>query len=132
MEKRELLQEILIDDESLLERIVGKAKKVFKVDKRGNIIFLVSRAKLNQRQEIAMALLGRYFAAELDICDSDIMTADEIAEIVAPDTPSVRARLNELKRERVVESPARGQFRVSILGVEKILEEILADERGAS
>jgi len=127
MSKKEIFQEMLIEEESILEKVVDKAKRVFKIDKSGNVIFLVSRTKLTQRQEIAMQLLGRYIASELDIADSDIMTAHELAEIVEPDIPSVRARLNELKKERVVESPERGQFRISILGVEKILDEILAD-----
>lgn len=127
MKRKEIFQEMLIDDESILEKVVEKAKQVFKVDKSGTVIFLVSRTKLTHRQEIAMVLLGRYFASELDIANSDIMTAKELAEIVEPDKSSVAARLNELKKERVVESPERGQFRISILGVEKILDEILAD-----
>jgi hypothetical protein len=126
-QRKELLQEILIDDESILENTVEKTKQVFKVDKTGNVVFLVPRTKLTHRQEIAMVLLARYFASELDITDSDIMTAEQLAEIVEPDKASVAARLNELKKERVVESPGRGQFRISILGVEKILDEILTD-----
>ena len=127
MRKKEIFQEMLIDDERILEKVVEKAKQVFNLDRSGNVIFLVSRTKLTQRQELAMQLLGKYIASELDIAESDIMTADELAEIAEPDKPSVRARLNELKKERVVESPERGQFRISILGVEKILDEILAD-----
>ena len=128
MQKKELLQQMLIDDEGLLEKVVERAQRVFKIDRNGNIIFLVSRSKLSQRQEIALALLGRHFATELGIIDSDVMTAGEIANVVEPDKTSVSARLNELKREQVVESPARGQFRISILGADRVLDEIVIDE----
>jgi hypothetical protein len=127
MNKKDIFREMLIDDERILEKVVEKAKQVFKIDKSGTVIFLVSQAKLTQRQEIAMQLLAKYIASELEIADSDTMTANELADIAEPDKASVNARLHELKKERVAESPQRGHFRISILGVERILDEILAD-----
>jgi hypothetical protein len=126
--KKEVLQEMLVDDEEIFEGVVKLAKEIFKLDKEGRIIFQVPCADLTQKEEIAMVLLGKYFASELEISESDIMTADDIAGSVEAEVPSVRARLNDLKGEQIVESPSRGQFRISILHVEKILKEIIANE----
>jgi hypothetical protein len=128
MDNRKIFEQMLIDDEEVLQRVVGKAKRVFNLDRSGNVIFRVSKSKLTQRQQVAMQLLARYIASELSIADSDLMTANELAESLTADTPSVSARLHELKQQRVAESPERGHFRISILGVEGVLDEILSEE----
>jgi hypothetical protein len=125
MNKKEILQSMLIDEEEIFKELVNKAQKIFKLDQHGNAIFLVPLDSLTQRQFIAMQLLGRYFANELEITDSDVITADELSVQLHADKKSVTARLHELKKERIIESPGRGQFRISISGAEKILDEIL-------
>lgn len=127
-ERKALLQEMLIDEEDVLQNVVEKAKQVFRIDKNGSLVFLHPRNSLTHQQQIALVLLARRFASELGMADSDTMTAEQLAETVDPDKASVSARLTELKKEAIVESPSRAHFRISILGVQKILDEILAAE----
>jgi hypothetical protein len=123
--KKEILQEMLIDEEEIFQSMVGKAKKVFRIDKRGNVIFHVPRKELTQRQIVALQLLGRYFAHELEIVSSELVTADELVALVGADKKSITARLHDLKKEHLIDSPERGNFRISILGADKILDEVL-------
>ena len=81
---------------------------------------------LTQKHLIAVHLIGRYFAYELEIAESDIVTADELSVFVKADKKTVTARLHDLKKENVIESPGRGEFRISVSGADKILDEILS------
>jgi len=127
MNKKEILKSMLIDEVEIFKGLVSRAQIVFKLDQRGNAVFLVPFDSLTQRQLIAMQLLGRYFANELELTNSDILTADELSTLVHADKNSITSRLHELKKEHVIESPGRGQFRISISGAERVLDEILSN-----
>lgn len=124
MDRKKILENILIDEEELFKGLVEKAKRVFGLNKRGDIIFLIPRDSLTQRQIIAVYLLGRLFAHELEMTNSEIITADELSTLMGVDKKSVTARLHDLKREHIIESPGRGQFCISMSGADKILDEI--------
>ena len=127
MNKQDVLKRILIDEDAVFERLVDRASNLFKIDKSGDIIFLIPKARLTHRQTIALVLLGRYFAAELGILETDTMTSNDLSPYINTDKKSITARLADLKKEGVIQSPDRGAFRVSILGVNKVLDELEAD-----
>src|SRR5712691_3780144 len=99
MDKKQLLQQLVMDETEAFEKLVERSMKYIKVDKGGNVVFLTPRAKLTDRQAVALALLGRYFATELHFAESEIMTTDEVQRIVEADKTVVASRLNELKKE---------------------------------
>jgi CRP-like cAMP-binding protein len=127
MNKQDLLRKMLIDEDAMFERLVERASKLFKIDKTGNVIFLTPASQLTQRQAIALVTLGRYFAAELGVVESDTVTADALLPYVDTDKKGISARLADLKKEGVVQNVERGAFRISILGISKILDELEAD-----
>ena len=124
MDRKKVLEGILIDEDAIFRTLVEKAKKIFGLNTRGDIIFLVPRDSLTQRQLISVYLIGRLFAKELEISDSEVATADDLSVFIGTDKKSVAARLHDLKKEHIVESPGRGQFSISISGADKILDEI--------
>lgn len=124
MSKQDILRRILIDEDAMFERLVERASRLFKIDSSGNIVFLISSSKLTHRQTIALVSLGRYFGAELGLLGEDSVTADSFLPYVDTDKKTVSARLAELKKEGVVQSVERGRFRVSVLGIGKILDEL--------
>jgi hypothetical protein len=131
MNKQDILRKLLIDEEALFERLVERAGKLFKIDKSGNIVFLIPASQLTHRQTIALVSLGRYFAAELGILEADTASADSFLPYVDTDKKTISARLADLRKEGVVQSIERGKFRVSILGISKILDELEAgSDRG--
>ena len=127
MNKQDVLKRILIDEDAVFERLVDRASNLFKIDKSGDIIFLIPKARLTHRQTIALVSLGRYFAAELGILEMDTVTSDDLSAYMDTDKRTITARLADLKKEGVVQSVERGTFRVSILGINKILDELETD-----
>ena len=127
MNKQDILKKMLIDEEAVFERLVDRASNLFKIDKSGDIIFLIPKSRLTHRQSIALVLLGRYFAAELGILETDTMTSGDLSPYIDTDKKSITARLADLKKESVIQSVERGTFRVSILGISKILDELETD-----
>jgi DNA-binding transcriptional ArsR family regulator len=123
--RKKLLESLLIDEEMVFERLVDKAKRLFGLNKRGEIIFLVPRESLTQRQLVAVYLIGGLFAKELEIKDTEIITAEELSLWMKMDKKTVTARLHDLKKEHIIESPERGRFSISISGADKILNEII-------
>lgn len=127
MNKHDILRKMLIDEDAMFERLVERAGELFKIDKSGNIVFLIPTSRLTHRQTIALVSLGRYFAAELGILEADTVTSDTFLPYVDTDKKTISARLADLKKEGVVQSVERGTFRVSILGIGKVLDELETD-----
>ena len=124
MDKRQMLQQLVIDEAGVFEKLVERSKPYLKVDKQGGVVFLVPRSKLTDRQAVALTLLGRYFATELGFVESEVMTADEILPLVDAEKTVVAARLNDLKGDGIVESPTRGKFKINWMKVLRILDEL--------
>lgn len=123
--RREILQPILINEEDILRCLVNKARRVFKLNQDGNVVFLTRINRLSLNQLVMIHLLGKFFAFGLNITNTDIMTLDEISNLILMDYKSINEVLFDLKRRRLIGSPGRGQFRISIFGANKVLDEIL-------
>lgn len=124
-DRKEILERMLINEDAVFEKLVDKANRVFKVDRSGNIIWMVPASKLTDKQKVAMAVLARYFAAELELADSEIITNAEVADLLGMQSMSVGARLAELRNENIVHREGKGKHRISLVAVEGILEQIL-------
>lgn len=124
-EKEEILKELLIDEEAILKVLVNKAKEIFKIDKKsGRTVLLIPKTRLTDRELIMLALIGRYFANKLNLFDSSSMTTEDIAQELNRAKPSVSARMVELKRERIVEMLARGEYKINYTEISRLLDEI--------
>lgn len=125
MSEKDILEKLLIDEEEILKRLVEKAEKIFRIDRKtGDAVIVAPKSKLIDRELIGITLLGRYFANKMKLASSDSMSVSEIAQKLGMDEKAVSARLSELKRERIVEMVSRGEYRVSYAGVESMLSEI--------
>ena len=123
-EKEEILKELLIDEEGVLKELVNKAKKIFKIDKKsGRTVLLIPKTRLTDRESIILTLIGKYFANKLNLFDSNSMTIEDIAQELNMAKPSVSARIADLKRERVVEMLARGEYRINYTEIGRLLDE---------
>jgi len=125
MSREEVLKRILIDEEALFERLVENASQVFKLDKRGNIVWMIPQDKLTDRDKVSMALLAQQLGAELGIVDSGTISNAEIARKLGMQSMSVGARMAELRDQAVVHQEKVGHHHVIMHGVEKVLNEII-------
>ncbi|SRR6266487_1649412 len=133
MSEKEILSSLLTDEAETLNRLVAKAQRVFKINKRtGEILLLPPRSKLTDRQLIAVYLLGRYFASKLELTQADSLTFDDLRKLSNLEEGSITARLSDLRKEGLVETGERGIYRINYQSLESfgpVLEEI---ERGVS
>lgn len=126
MERKNLLEKMLIDEKDVLEKLVDKANKIFRVDKKtGDIVFLIPKTKLIHTELICMLLLGKYFASELKLAKSSILTIEEATKQSGLKKNIVCARLADLKKHKVAKTIKKGEYQISLTEVGRILDEIL-------
>jgi len=125
LSEKEILQRLVVDETETLKRIVGKAERILKIDKKtGETLISAPRSKLTDKDQISVLLLGRYFANRLGLVNTDSMTVAEIADKLTIEEKAASARLSELKRERITENVSRGEYRISYVNVERMLDEL--------
>ncbi len=124
MVKADRFKELLIDEDDLLDQLITRAKQIVKIDRSGNMILLVPRVRLHQKEIAGLALLSHYFAYHLGIVDSEAASLSEIARLsdIAPE--SLAVRLKELKDRGIVEAVDRGNFKISLAQVGKLLDKV--------
>jgi uncharacterized protein YjhX (UPF0386 family) len=126
--EKEILSPLLTDETETLHRLVEKAQRIFRINKKtGDIQLLPPRSKFTDRQLIAIYLLGRYFASKLELSREDNLDFDALRKLTGLEEGSITARVSELKKEGLVESDERGVYRVNYQSLENfrsLLEEI--------
>ncbi|MDP1713383.1 MAG: winged helix-turn-helix transcriptional regulator [Anaerolineales bacterium] len=126
MEKSEIAKKIMIDEDSIFTRLVEKASSVFKLDKKGNIVWMFPQDKLNDKEKISIVLLAQHLAAKIDLVENPTISNSAIAEKLGVSSMSVGARIAELRDQGVAQQEKVGSHQVIIHGVEKILEKIIS------
>ena len=125
MEKRKILERLLIEEEKKLETIVSKAENIVRIDRNsGEPVILVPRSTLTVRQLIGAYMIGKYFSKELDLAETATVTTGELAEKLLLDLKVASARVSELKKERIIRSVSRGEYSILFPGIEALLDDI--------
>ena|SRR2546426_2232584 len=128
MSEKQVLSVLLTDETETLNRLVKKAERSLKINKKtGDTILLPPKTRLTDRQLIALYLLGRYFSSRLELTQTDTLSIEDLCKLSNLESNSVSARISDLKREGLIESAERGTYRVSYQSLESfgpILEEI--------
>lgn len=124
-EEKKVLEKLLIDEKTIIQRLADMAQGIIGIDKNsGELIILAPKSKLTDREQIFLALLGRYFSHKLGLAETDSMTTDGIAQKLGMDSKAASARLSDLKRERAVDGLSRGEYRISYANIETTLSGI--------
>ena len=126
MSREDIAKKILIDEDALFERLVEQARRIFKLDKSGNMVWIISRDKLTDREKIALVLLAQHLAAEIGIKDSQSISNSVVAEKLKMSSMSVGARMAELRELGVAHQEKVGVHRVILPGIESIIEEVIS------
>jgi len=134
MTSKKILERMLVDEASLLPQIVSISEKIFRIDKTtGEPVFLVPRNKLSHTDLIAIGLLNKYIAHQLEIGDTSSVTPGELSKMFKLKKMIAGARLNDLKKEGVAKLLKWGEYRVSLPDVLRYFQEKLLPkiERGS-
>lgn len=123
LSEKDLYKELLIDKTKRVESLVKKAKEIIGIDKdTGDVLILVSRAKLTDREMIGLQLVGKFFASELGLTNSPSATADELSRKIGIDSSIISARLHDLKVEGFIRNPKRGEHEIVFPRIDEFLD----------
>ncbi len=108
-----------------LERLLKSVEGLIAFTPEGPVI-TVPREKLGgERDIILLHLVKTYIGYETGRTEKDYLTTSEIISSTGGKSGTVAARLSELTSLGWVERIERGEYRITTLGVESFLDEIL-------
>lgn len=119
---------LMIDEAQLQEEILQRVSQYLRIDSKGRV-FLDESWKYRLKDGVSLFLIGRKYAYEAGLQESDDMSVTEISEALGLDSKNVGARLSELRNEGKIESTSRGRSRVIFPRVVNILNEIDTEAR---
>src|SRR5437899_4725263 len=97
MSEKQVLSVLLTDETETLNRLVKKAERSLKINKKtGDTILLPPKTRLTDRQLIALYLLGRYFSSRLELTQTDTLSIEDLCKLSNLESNSVSARISDL------------------------------------
>jgi len=128
MSNKNKLEDLFINEEEELEKYIPLVKKVIRIrEETGEPYILPPKEKLTQRRVIALYLIGKYFSFKLKKSDSPSASNVEISNKLSLEKRIVNARLNDLKKDRLVERVNKGEWKYNTINLKKFLEDLLED-----
>lgn len=125
MDKNEIFEEMIYDEDLEIKKLVSKAKKVVLIKKNTGKPILIHKNKLTNGENIGCFVLGHYFSKEAGFIDTEIVTVEDITSNLKIQGDVVRARLKDLKDKEIVECVSPGKYRISSVKLEEYLDKII-------
>jgi len=126
MKSREkMLDEIFVDEDVAFERVVRMVNKVLKLDKRGNILLEEGISPPTQKQTAGLLVLARYLMKERGLADSEQVKTKEVAQAMGIPSNRASTRLALLRKDRIVLEVSKGEWKINLLNVGKLLDKML-------
>lgn len=105
-----------------IDQILKSLDGLLLIAKEG-IMFLPD-VKPKARDAVVLCLAGQYAGFNMGILDKDRLPSSEIVKITAEKRGTVTGRLSELSGKRLVESPEKGEYRITTLGIKYFIDEV--------
>jgi hypothetical protein len=125
MSLEDLKKQFIVNEDArkaLIEPIVSKALNHCRVDKNGHV--LITNAQLTGKERVKLALAARTIAAQLDPDIRAEVTLADLAKYTGLPINQVRARMNDVVREKFVESLKAGVYRARLNKVRVFLDSL--------
>jgi hypothetical protein len=125
MELEELRRKFIVDDDVLktrLEPVVTRALDHCVIDKAGRVH--ITNRRLSGKQQVMLTLAARAIASQLDPNMSADVSIPEIKKFTGLPDNQIRARINDIVKERFAHSPKRGSYAANAHKVEAFLESL--------
>lgn len=123
---KEVLKELVVNEGDLLGEAVAKAKSLLAIeDKTGNVILRVPKTSLTVRDQIALFLIGRYFASQMGKAKSSSVSLSELAGSSHLDPNALSPRLSEMVDSGWVSRVGRAEFAANPYLMNSLLDEIV-------
>jgi K+-transporting ATPase c subunit len=125
MELEELKKKFIVDDDVLktrLEPVVTKALHHCVIDKTGQVH--INNKALSSKQRVMLTMAARAVASQLDSNISPDVPITEIAKATGLPDNQIRARINDIVKEKFARSSQRGSYEANPHRVEAFLDSL--------
>jgi hypothetical protein len=121
------LEELLVDADAVdLERLAAALRPYAAIDtKTGRLHFLAPYGDLTTRHKVLVCLLGQKASLLLSRSDTDILSPKEIEACTGLPGGTVRAKLSELKQDRLASAAGPGRYTASPHHLRAATQELL-------
>lgn len=128
IEENEILKKLVVEEKDItkeMEKLVGEASKHFRIEKPSGRIIFQNFGSLNDKQRIAIILLGKYFANRLDMVENPSLSISEIAKELGRPMTTLSGNMKELVTKGYIEYLPGKKYRVAYHRVKEIFDDIL-------
>ena len=123
---------MFISGDEVSRRLAERATQVFKIDGSGNVIFEKGFDTLQDFYTIGIVVLAHYIRFVSGNVEAETISNHEVSQRSGIDVNVVNARLAQVKKERFVASPSRGQWRFVPANAGKFLDGVISDAKKSS
>lgn len=124
--KNLILAEMTVDYANALEKNFKMAKQFLRITKEGKVD-VQRRQELTGKQQILLYLIGKMYAKEADLSDTDEVGNNELMNELGIPIGSLLPWLQYLRGKKIIRQTKKGRYTnhsVSLNAVEKILKDI--------
>lgn len=111
---------LVVDSVSLLQELIELSRDHISLEENGRV-HINSPEQLKGTELVSLVLIGKSLARLGGLCANDLVDTSEIAEATGQKEDVVNARLSELRKIGVAESPDRGKHRITSLAKARTL-----------
>jgi hypothetical protein len=125
MSLEELKKKFIVDEDALKMRLEPLLERILQycvIDRSGQVH--ITRLKLSGREQVMLVLIARAIASQMESGIAADTSITDIATYTGLPENQVRARGNELLRDRLVESPRTGVYKAVAHRIESFLEKL--------
>lgn len=123
-EEKEILKKLLVDEKDIIKDLAGlvdKAKDVFVIEKNSGKVIFNEFGKLSDPQRICALLVGRYFAAKLEILKDSSLGISEIANELGRPKTALSGPMKDLIKKGYVEKLSNRKYMIAYHRIKEIL-----------
>ncbi|MCS7125803.1 MAG: hypothetical protein NZ929_02700 [Aigarchaeota archaeon] len=117
-------QKLTVDESVMIEQMLDRLSKLLGLTRDGKILIKFDRTKVTTRSLISIYAVGKLMAKQAGYSSEDYVSIDELSRELGIDGKVVGARVSELRREGVLISVERGQYKLNPSYIEYILSEV--------
>lgn len=127
-DENEVLKRLTIDEKDRvkeLEKLVDEALKFFRIESPSGRIIFQNFGMLNDKQIVAIILLGKYFANTMKMIEDSALSISEIAKESGKPMTALSGDMQELVKKGYVEKLPGRKYRIAYHRVREIFDDIL-------
>lgn len=105
-----------------LQELIEQMKDIVSIASSGPVILY--KKKLKVKELIGLNLIGTYVGYRLNILDKVSLSLDELMSLTGKSRGTVSGALTGMVNDRLVERPEKGEYKISLLGIKRFVDEV--------